>query len=134
MFDSLRLPWVFARLRRLYSTPPPAVPLGANDTRILSHKDFSTDSIQVPLAYWAQSTINDDFLVVRRDYTFFVSKLEWFKNRDGLQHEYVVATVFHSKDDRNPIYLRFEHRLTAIDLDDQMQKAIISDQDYKVGI
>ncbi|KAF9552370.1 hypothetical protein CPC08DRAFT_728673 [Agrocybe pediades] len=60
---------------------------------------------------------------------FMVQQLDWYKNRVGFRHEYLVATTYCPKNSR--IYLRFERRSTS----EQLKKArlinVVGDENKK---
>ena len=71
-------------------------------------------------------------LVDRKDWV--VKEMRWFKNRNRLEHEYIVFVVQKSDDPTISLFLRFDRRSSSTALEKEKTNAVVRQEDYEVTI
>ncbi|KDR74927.1 hypothetical protein GALMADRAFT_141240 [Galerina marginata CBS 339.88] len=84
------------------------------------------DSKPLDITQWARS-----MKLLSKPGDWEVTQMQWFKNTNGLEHEYLVIKV-HSESLGVDLYLRFDRRATAEQIESRkLSRVVVEDEVYK---
>lgn len=122
LYFSVRILRFFVPQEKMAASPHPHIPALHSKKRDSSAQNLSDWATSILAFHQSPEAVLE----------WQISSIQWFKNKSGLEHEYPIFALRNKSNPDTQIYLRFDRRSSAEQLDAKKEEILVNRDVYSV--